>query len=62
MSTPALAHFALLTHAEQVAAVRRLAAQGWSDHEIARNCGLHIDEVRRCLVSDFAPSTNEGTP
>lgn len=30
--------------------IRRLAAQGWNDHDIARLTGLHVHEVRRAIA------------
>lgn len=49
-TTPPLQHFALLTHDEQVAAVHRLVSQGWTEHDIARMTGLHLEQVRRWLA------------
>lgn len=49
-SAAPLAQFRLLSADEQRAAVRRLAAQGWSDQQIARTCGLHIEQVRRAIA------------
>lgn len=42
-------HFWTLDRAQQAAAVRRLAAAGWTDHDIARLVGWHVDEVRRAI-------------
>jgi hypothetical protein len=47
---PALASFALLDHAQQLAAIRRLAAGGAGDHEIARLTGLHVEQIRKALA------------
>lgn len=44
-----LLHFHSLSEAEQAQALRRMAAQGYSDHEIAVRTGLHVQFVRRVL-------------
>lgn len=43
-------HFARLPHSEQADAVRSLARDGHSDHQIARLSGLHVEQVRRVLA------------
>jgi hypothetical protein len=45
-----LAHFKLLTADEQLATVKRLAAQGLSDATIATITRLGVDDVRRLLA------------
>lgn len=45
-------HFLLLSHDEQKAAIRRLAALGWSDHSIAAATRLSVELVRRLLAED----------
>jgi hypothetical protein len=42
-------HWFTLTPSEQAAAIRRLAAQGASDHGIAHATGLAVEQVRRIL-------------
>jgi len=44
-----LAHFLLLSHADQVDAIRRLARQGMSDLTIAAATRLAVEQVRRLL-------------
>jgi hypothetical protein len=46
----ALLYFLLLTPEEQSAAIRRMSAQGWSDHGIAASTRLAVEEVRRILA------------
>lgn len=44
------AAFALLDHAQQLAAIRSLAAGGAGDHEIARLTGMHVEQIRKALA------------
>jgi hypothetical protein len=44
---PELMHFLALSHEEQAAAIRNLAAQGWSDYGIAGATRLSVEQVRR---------------
>lgn len=41
--------FERLSHAEQIAAVHRMADQGAGDYEIAHATRWHVEEVRRVL-------------
>ena len=52
MSAPPreLMHFLLLTQEEQAAAIRRLAAQGWSELSIAAATKLSVEQIRRVLT------------
>jgi hypothetical protein len=53
MSAPReLVHFLLLTQAEQAAAIRRLAAAGWSEYGIAAATRLSVEMVRRVLTEE----------
>lgn len=52
-----LYHFLVLSHAEQLAAIRRLAALGWSDHAIAAATRLSVEQIRRLLAEVDAPTT-----
>ncbi|HVZ36443.1 MAG TPA: hypothetical protein VG963_28635 [Polyangiaceae bacterium] len=49
MTTHELRHFLLLDAEAQKQAIRRLAALGYGDHDIARMTGWHVAEVRRVL-------------
>lgn len=50
-STPReLMHFLLLTHDQQVQAIRRLHAMGMSDHTIAAATRLSVEMIRRLLA------------
>ena len=49
-----LVHFLLLTREEQAAAIRRMAATGWTEHSIAAATGLHVQQVRRILAPEAA--------
>jgi hypothetical protein len=49
-------HFAALTHDEQAAAIRRLAAEGMSDHGIAHATGLAVEMVRAVLSPRACPA------
>lgn len=42
-------HWLTLTPEQQADAIRRLAALGYDDHDIARMTGWHVAEVRRVL-------------
>jgi uncharacterized protein YoaH (UPF0181 family) len=42
-------YFLLLTHAEQIEAIRRLARSGMSDYGIASATQLAVEQVRRIL-------------
>lgn len=44
-----LLHFLLLSGEEQAAAIRRLAALGWSEHSIGHVTHLSIEQIRRVL-------------
>ncbi|HLS81307.1 MAG TPA: hypothetical protein VK025_07880 [Steroidobacter sp.] len=44
-----MAHFLLLTHAQQIEAIRRLHALGWSDYGIASATRLSVEQIRRLL-------------
>lgn len=44
-------HFRILTQAEQQAAIRRMAVDGWSDYGIASATRLSVEQVRRTLTS-----------
>ena len=46
-----LMHFLLLTPTEQAAAIRRLAAQGWTELGIAAATRLSVEMVRRVLTA-----------
>ena len=43
-------HFQLLSQGEQAAAIRRLAAQGWSEYGIAAATRLSVEMIRRILA------------
>lgn len=45
-----LVYFLMLTRAEQAAAIKRMAAQGWTDHGIAAASRLSVEAVRRILA------------
>jgi hypothetical protein len=47
---PELAHFLSLSPAEQAAAIRRLAALGWSELGIAAATRLSVEMIRRVLT------------
>jgi hypothetical protein len=47
---PELLHFLRLTQAEQAAAIRRLAAEGWSELSIAAATKLSVEMIRRVLA------------
>jgi hypothetical protein len=51
-------HFHSLDHAEQAAAIRRLAALGQSEHTIASATGLSVEAIRQVL----APQSQEALP
>lgn len=52
MSAPReYAHFEALDRDAQEAAIRRLAADGLSEHSIAAACRLAIEQVRRVLAA-----------
>ena len=55
-----LLHFLLLDPAQQAEAIRRMAAQGWSDHGIAAATRLSVEQVRRVLAG--SKSTPEQPP
>lgn len=42
-------HFLLMSHEEQVRAIHRLAADGFTDHGIAAATRLAVEQVRRIL-------------
>jgi hypothetical protein len=44
-----MGYFAMLTEAEQLHSVLKLAQSGNSDHGIASITGLHVEQVRRML-------------
>lgn len=48
-----LLHFLLLDRDQQAQAIRRLSAQGMSDHTIATATRLSIDMVRRILMEAY---------
>ena len=52
LDTSALArlHFNTLSHAEKVAAIRRLSASGQTDSTIATATGLSVEMIRRLLM------------
>jgi|GEM_PF-1683884 len=50
-AAPPCVHFLTLSHDEQAAAIRRLAAAGYGDHAIAAITGWHVIEVRRALAA-----------
>lgn len=43
-------YFALLTEAEQRAAIRRLARSGMSDYGIASATGLAVEQIRTMIL------------
>jgi hypothetical protein len=45
-----LVHFLLLTPEERSAAIRRLAALGWSELSIAAATRLSVEQIRRVLA------------
>lgn len=47
--------FFRLQRAEQEVAVRRMAADGLGDHEIAQLTGWHVQSVRQCLAQEVRP-------
>jgi len=49
MQNNPLAHFRTLDAAQHADAIRRLAAAGMGDHELARVTGLHLAYVRQVL-------------
>jgi hypothetical protein len=51
-------HFHSLDHAEQAAAIRRLAALGQSELTIAAATGLSVEAIRQVL----APQSQEALP
>lgn len=59
MNAAPLAHFALLPADQQRTAVRRLASQGWSDHDIARTCGLNVQAVRAAIAEHIVDDKRE---
>lgn len=63
MSAPReLAHFLLLTQAEQAAAIRRMASTGWTEHGIAAATRLSVEQVRRVLAGASDPASLNGHP
>jgi hypothetical protein len=46
-----LVHFLLLTQDGQAAAIRELAAQGWSEFSIAAATRLSVEQIRRVLAA-----------
>ena len=46
----AMMHFVTLDHSEQVGAIRRMAASGWSEFTIARATRWTVEMVRRVLA------------
>lgn len=44
-----MAHFAALSQPQQAEAIRRMAAQGWSDHGISSATCLAVEFVRRVI-------------
>ncbi len=49
-------HFELLTVPERKQAVRRMAAEGFSDDQIASACRLAVEMVRRVLAERSNPA------
>ena len=49
MNAAPFVHFAVLDHAQQLEAIRKLAAGGAGDHEIARLTGMHVEQIRKAL-------------
>jgi len=62
MSAPPreLMHFLLLTPEERAAAIRRLAAQGWSELSIAAATRLSVEMIRRVLATEAETNTDTG--
>jgi hypothetical protein len=42
-------HFVMLSHEDQVEAIKRLARSGMSDHGIAAAAGLAVEQVRSII-------------
>jgi hypothetical protein len=55
-----LAHFLLLSRAEQAGAIRRLATLGWSDFTISAATRLSVEQVRRILAGSLDPAPSNG--
>jgi hypothetical protein len=55
----ALLYFLLLTPGEQWVAIRRMSAQGWSDHGIATATKLAVEQVRRVLAEQAPGRAND---
>jgi hypothetical protein len=49
-------HFKLMSRAEKASAIRRMAAQNWSDYGISSATGLAVEQVRQILSSNDVPS------
>jgi hypothetical protein len=60
--TGTLGLFALLSADQQRVAVRRLASQGWGDHDIARMCGLNVAAVRAAIAEHVIDDKRESQP
>lgn len=45
-------HFLLLSHDDQLSAVRRLHKAGMGDYVIASAAGISVEQVRRLLAED----------
>lgn len=50
-----LQHFVLLDHAEQEAAILRLAATGMPESSIAEATRLHVEVIRKILARQTSP-------
>jgi hypothetical protein len=58
-----LVHYLLLSEPEKRAAIRRMAANGWSHYGIASATRLAVEEVRRVLAGpDPGAPDAERTP
>jgi hypothetical protein len=47
-------HFLLLSHDEKCAAIRKLAASGVGDHEIAAATMLSVEQIRKIIGERLA--------
>jgi hypothetical protein len=49
--------FHVLDREQQAAAIRRLAALGWSEHGISWATKLNVDQIRRVLATETSACT-----
>lgn len=46
---PSIQYFHALTREEQIAVVKRMATDGWTDHGIAHATRLSVEQVRQVI-------------